>query len=174
MQMRIVKWILFAVVIVGIVTEWNIAYADWKIDLSRRQKTVQRTESQEEASKAVTVGDRTIMDSIFDSTEPQQEIVLLNTEKGFVPSSIRLKKGLKYMIHVVNVNDKEKNVSFVLDAFGEHHATYFGKITSFRLDPKKEGVYSFQCPETSLEGRLTVINPPAPAVGRVPASEDGR
>jgi hypothetical protein len=76
----------------------------------------------------------------------------------------------------VNVNEKEKNVSFILDGFSEHHATYYGKIKSFRLEPKKEGVYSFQSPETSAEGKLVVFSPQMalPASVRGPASEGGK
>ena len=51
------------------------------------------------------------------SQEPTQEIVILNTEKGFVPASVRVKKGVAYKIHVVNLNMKEKNVSFLMDSF---------------------------------------------------------
>jgi len=100
-----------------------------------------------------------IFDALFDAGEPVQELVIINTEKGFVPSTVRVRKGGRYMIHVVNVNEKEKNVSFILDGFSEHHATYYGKLKSFRLEPRKEGVYSFQSPETSAEGRLIVFNP---------------
>lgn len=100
-----------------------------------------------------------IFDALFDAGEPVQELVIIQTEKGFIPSTVRVRKGGCYMIHVVNVNEKEKNVSFILDGFSEHHATYYGKLKSFRLEPRKEGVFSFQSPETSAEGRLIVFNP---------------
>lgn len=87
----------------------------------------------------------------------RQEFVILNTAHGFIPSNVRLHKGLHYTVHVVNVNDEKKNVSFMLDAFGEHHATYFGKIKSFDLDPDKEGIFEFQCPETSAQGKFVIF-----------------
>ncbi len=146
-----------------------MAYAEWNVDLSRRQKTVQAKDMQE-VRKPAAADERSFIDVIFQPGEPVQEIVVLNTDKGFVPSSVRVRQGLKYKIHVVNVNEKEKNVSFVLDSFGEHHATYYGKIKSFYLEPKKEGVYSFECPETSSEGRMIVLAAPGAQNLRVPAS----
>jgi len=58
---------------------------------------------------------------------------------------------------VVNVNEKNKNVSFLLDAFSEHHATYYGDIKKIHIEPQKKGVYTFQSPETSAQGKLVVV-----------------
>lgn len=166
------------------------ANAEWKIDLSRRQKSVRETDltaAAQDATRApasARVGDegggsretgdgagssKGIFDTLFDAGEPVQEVVILNTEKGFVPNQVNVRKNGRYMIHVVNVNEKEKNVSFILDGFSEHHATFYGKVKTFRLEPKKEGVFSFQSPETSAEGRLVVFNPQISVRG--PASE---
>jgi len=104
------------------------------------------------------------VDRLFDPGQPSQDIVILNTERGFVPNTIRVRKDARYTVHVVNVNEKEKNVSFILDGFSEHHATFFGKVRAFRLEPKKEGVYSFLSPETSAEGRFIVVTDGSPVV----------
>jgi hypothetical protein len=116
-----------------------------------------------------------VLDQLFDAGEPVQEIVILNTEKGFVPNTVRVRKNSRYKITVVNVNEKEKNISFILDGFAEHHATYFGKVKTFALTPNKEGVFSFQSPETAAEGKLVVYNPPITVrdttTVRAPASE---
>jgi hypothetical protein len=148
----------------------SVAHAGWKVDLSRRQKASREQEIKQEATKtSAPVEEKSFFNSVFTNDEPVQELVILNTEKGFVPSTVRMKKDGKYLVHVVNVNEKEKNVSFVLDAFSEHHATFYGKVRSFRVEPKREGIYSFQSPETSIEGRLIVVNPngaSAPAVRR--------
>jgi hypothetical protein len=111
------------------------------------------------------------VDKIFDAGEPTQDIVILNTERGFVPNTIRVRKDGRYLIHVVNVNEKEKNVSFILDGFSEHHATFFGKVKTFRLEPRREGVFSFMSPETAVEGKFIVFSsgPQAPSV-RMPAT----
>lgn len=87
----------------------------------------------------------------------RQEFVILNTAHGFIPSNVRIHKGLHYIVHIVNVNEDKKNVSFMLDAFNQHYATYFGQIKSFNLDPDKEGIFDFQCPETNSAGKLIVF-----------------
>jgi Cupredoxin-like domain len=167
----------------------SLARAEWSVDFSRRSKAVRDSDlldggrtspvwkqdrepaSVPEVDTAPSrvmediVPDRDlskskgVFDTLFDAGEPVQDIVIMQTEKGFVPSSVRVRKNGRYKIHVVNVNEKEKNVSFILDGFSEHHATYYGKIKTFTLEPKKEGAYSFQSPETSAEGRLIVFNP---------------
>ena len=164
------------------------AHADWSVDFSRRQQQTRTQDLREPAS----IGEMPVavpadggasganinanpqpsfFESLFQPSDVAQEIVVLNTEKGFVPSTIRVKKGLNYQIHIVNVNDKEKNVSFVLDSFSEHHATYYGKLKSFVIRPQKEGVYKFVSPETSAQGKLVVI-PATPADNRLPASAE--
>ncbi len=146
------------------------ASAEWKVDLTRRQKTLRQSDMQ--ANQAANAEkERTIFNMLFESGEPVVEMVVLNTDKGFVPNTLRLRKGAKYTVHVVNINEKEKNVSFVLDSFSEHHATYYGKIKTFQLEPKKEGIFSFQCPETSSEGRVVVYAPPNSNNVRAPSNE---
>lgn len=165
------------------------ALAEWTVDFSRR---TQQTHSQDLRQPA-SLGEMPIevpaesnlapqaapaspsfFETVFQSNDIAQEIVVLNTEKGFIPSTIRVKKGLNYQIHVVNVNEKEKNVSFVLDSFSEHHATYYGKIKSFVIRPQKEGVYKFVSPETSAQGKLVVFpaNANSGAEARLPASAE--
>src|SRR5690606_15947381 len=113
-----------------------------------------------------------IFDAVFETNEPVQDLVILHTPKGFVPSTVPMRKNGRYRVHIVNVNEKEKNVSFILDGFSEHHATYYGQVKVFMIEPKTEGTYSFQSPETSSEGRIVIFNPEASA--RVPASVGGR
>jgi hypothetical protein len=165
--------------------------AEWSIDLSRRTQQMRKQELKRspaavkrfdgEGAQAIKVEglpvnedaepDRSFVDRIFDPGEPTQDIVILNTERGFVPNTIRIRKDGRYMVHVVNVNEKEKNVSFILDGFSEHHATFFGKVKTFKLEPRKEGVYSFMSPETAVEGRFIVFTsgPNAPSV-RMPST----
>lgn len=150
------------------------ASAEWKVDLSRRQKAVRDQDMRDARTPASNSDEKTFFDALFESGEPMQELVILNTDKGFLPPMVRLRKGGKYLVHVVNVNEKEKNISFVLDGFSEHHSTFYGKVKSFRIEPKKEGVFSFNCPETSIEGRLVVYQPKGaelPTDVRAPASQ---
>jgi hypothetical protein len=101
-------------------------------------------------------------------TEPVQEVVIMNTEKGFVPQTLKLKKDGNYKIHVVNINQKEKNVSFILDAFSEHHNTLFGESRTFELRPKVDGIFSFLSPETGLQGKIIIYSQEE---NRLPASQ---
>lgn len=179
--------IAFSVVALGSST----ASAQWSVDLSRRTQQMRKQElnrapaalRKAAESDSVQVVDpasvpteskepeRSFVDKIFDAGEPTQDIVILNTERGFVPNTIRIRKDGRYMVHVVNVNEKEKNVSFILDGFSEHHATFFGKVKTFRLEPRREGVFSFMSPETAVEGKFIVFSsgPQAPTV-RMPAT----
>jgi plastocyanin len=90
-------------------------------------------------------------------TEPTKEIVILNTESGFIPDKIRVKKGEAYKVHIVNLNMKEKNVSFLMDSFTQSHNTVYGIRKSFNIEPQVEGIFSYQCPETGIQGQLVVI-----------------
>jgi hypothetical protein len=185
-EKRYIKLILVSSLFAGIA---SFAQAEWKVDFSRRNQSTRGQDLREPASlqqgempiaspephKAplhpVAAPQQSFFQTLFQPAEIAQEIVLLNTEKGFIPSTLRLKKGLNYQIHVVNVNEKEKNVSFVLDSFSEHHATYYGKIKSFVLRPVKEGVYRFVSPETSAQGKLVVFPDNGPE-NRLPASAE--
>ncbi len=141
----------------------------WDIDLSRRRKSVTKKEAeptiQTQSSSESKGAELGFLETILPAGASAQEVVILSTETGFVPKTVRLKKDTPYTVYVVNVNEKEKNVSFILDSFSEHHGTYFGKIKKFEINPKKEGIYSFMCPETSAEGRMVVYIGDAPARG---------
>ncbi len=156
-----------------------VAHAEWKIDFSRRLQNTRTQDLKREPASTEFPVEATpfqkpqspgFFESLFQTSDIAQEIVVLHTERGFVPSTLQLKKGLNYQIHVVNVNEKEKNVSFVLDSFSEHHATYFGKIKTFVIRPQKEGVFKFVSPETSAQGKV-VVYPAQGAEIRSPASE---
>ncbi|UOE99736.1 cupredoxin domain-containing protein [Bdellovibrio reynosensis] len=143
----------------------------WEVDFSRRQVDFNRVTNEDRlpASSMKEEDSTTILNSVFQSVEPTQDIVIMNTEKGFVPDKVHLKKGGNYRVHVVNVNGKEKNVSFVLDAFSEHHNTVFGQQKTFHVTPKAEGIFSYQCPETAVQGKF-IIYSDAGTSDRKPAS----
>lgn len=141
----------------------------WEVDFSRRQVDFNRVKNEDRLPASVQEDQSVnILSKVFESVEPTQDIVIMNTSKGFVPDTVRLKKGNNYRIHVVNVNGKEKNVSFVLDAFSEHHNTVFGEEKTFTVSPKTDGVFSYQCPETAVQGKF-IIYSDAPS-DRKPAS----
>ncbi len=164
---------LLAAVVVTVVA--STASAEWTVDFSRRSRAVRETDLSDAGDDVPSRGPASVVptenigkkeeapkgvfDTIFDSGEPVQEVVIMNTDKGFVPSTVRVRVGGRYKVSVVNVNEKEKNVSFILDGFSEHHSTYYGKVKTFMLEPKKDGLFSFVSPETASEGRLIVFNP---------------
>lgn len=142
----------------------------WEVDMSRRQTDLNKLDKQGPTPLDFSnkPDSKSILGGVFQSLEPTQEVVILNTEKGFVPDTVRLRKDRNYKVHIVNVNEKEKNTSFILDAFSEHHGTFFGQPKSFDVSPKVEGIFSFQCPETAKQGRI-VVTPDAEV--RKPAGE---
>jgi len=143
--------------------------ADWKIDFSRRTK---KHDSVSSSGFSYGVDKKSLFDfSSSESMGPTQELVVLNTKNGFIPSNIRVKVGKRYKLTIVNVNEQVRNISFVLDAFSEHHSTYYGIVKSFVIKPKKEGVYAYQCPETSAQGKLIVYSDSHQRL-RSPASEE--
>ncbi len=146
-----------------------VSLADWTFDFSRRAKDLK---DYQRSMPIATEKESSLFESIFEPAAPLQEIVIMNTDKGFVPATLRVRAGLRYRVHIVNINESEKNISFVMDSFSEHHSTYFGKIKTFVIQPKKQGVYSFQCPETSAQGRLVVVPRASASQARVPASRE--
>lgn len=135
----------------------------WEIDLSRRQNDFIRREIASD-SKPIIKNDKTKLPSnknlikkLINNNDIQQ-IVILNTENGFIPNKIHLKSDNKYKIYLVNINKKEKNISFILEKFKQHHATYFAEQVHFEIKPKEEGIFSFVCPETDAQGKIIVTS----------------
>ena len=133
----------------------------WEVDFSRRKIDFQSVQDQSRlpASQESTEN-LSLVEQIFDPQEIPQDIVILATEKGFIPDEVRLKKNGTYRIHVVNVNSERKNTSFVLDAFSEFHGTPYGTQKTFQVIPKKEGVFAFTSPEVGLRGKLVIYERP--------------
>lgn len=146
--------VLIAIAVVTFVARSVLAF---EIDFSRRTQFLKNKEIQTQVQPVQSTPEPTSVQAVKNNFEHSQDVVILNTDKGFVPKNLSLKEGVKYKIHVVNVNEKEKNVSFIMSAFAEHHGTYYGEIKTFEVTPTKEGVYTYQCPETSLEGKVVVI-----------------
>lgn len=135
----------------------------WDIDLSRRVKTAEPKGINElswpsSIKSAEELFSGTPVQEIFTSVEPAQSIVILNTERGFIPDTIRIRKDGNYKIYVTNVNEQMKNSSFILDSFGQTHGTYFGKPKSFDVVPKVNGIFTFMCPETGSQGKFVVYS----------------
>lgn len=135
------------------------AHADWKIDFSRRQQDLVELERQKQMYQEE---EKSVLDMVTDRQSPMQDIVIINTDKGFKPDRLQVKRDQRYRVHVVNVNQTKKNISFMFDAFSEHHGTFFGEPVVFEIEPRKEGLYDFQCPETKAKGQFVVFSSDEP------------
>ncbi|HAG91972.1 MAG TPA: hypothetical protein DCL41_08875 [Bdellovibrionales bacterium] len=136
---------------------------DWKIDFSRRFAPEEKVEvlvppeKAPEPKKNSIIGAPTeFVQNVFLENDPAPEVVILNTSKGFIPSAISLRAGQAYRFFIVNVNEEQKNVSFVMDRFQQHHATYYGQIQSFVVKPEETGIFRFSSPETAALGKVIV------------------
>lgn len=149
-----------AVQILNVTMAWG-----WQVDLSRRvrQDDVRKVQevrwpsslkSQEPLLQKDPIGG-----SILSLVEPTHSIAILNTEEGFVPDTIRIRRGGAYRVYVANLNKEAKNVSFMLDAFHIALGTYFyEKPSVFELKPSMDGIFTFFCPETKARGKIVVFS----------------
>jgi hypothetical protein len=150
--------ILF-VVLIMLIAEKGRA---WDVDFSHHQSQEAQQKFTAPAHEAAPASESEYVSTVHKNQNekfPRQEIVILNTEKGFVPNDVPLHKGQHYRVHVVNINESRKNLSFVLDGFDRHEATYYGQIKTFDVDPEREGVFEFECPETTSLGKVVVFGP---------------
>lgn len=137
--------------------------SSWEVDFSRRVKDFNPTNREtlpwpsSQPPSSEDVFSVSPLKQMFSSLDTGQVIAILQTEEGFVPSTIRLRKETLYKLHIVNVNEKFKNASFILDSFGQSFGTYFGKTKSFDVNPKVEGTFTFISPETGAQGKIIVF-----------------
>lgn len=168
-QINIIKLILFTVFYLVQVK----VHAKWDVDLTRRQTDLKKIENLRMPASVVSV-DPTInadnndkssseiiaaLKRMANLSAPSKDIVIIQTEDGFIPSTLNVQKNQTYQIYVVNLNSKEKNVSFLMDSFSQSHNTVFGNVRSFKINPNVEGVFSYQSPETGAAGKLVVVEP---------------
>lgn len=128
----------------------------WEVDLSRRQKDLDRNPASVPSPVVELPIPGFIKDFIVSDKPKGGDIVILNTANGFVPNQVQVAMGESYTIHVVNVNETEKNISFILDSFAQHFGTFYGKTKTFTIEPNKEGIFTFISPEVAAEGKIVV------------------
>ena len=137
----------------------HLLFAEWTIDFSRRQKDLVELEKQATIYKEEK---KSILDMVADRQGPLLDLVIINTKEGFHPEKIRVKQNQRYRVHLVNVNKEKPNLSFMFDAFSQHHGTYFGEEVVFEIEPRKEGLFDFHCPETESRGQFVVFASDSP------------
>lgn len=141
----------------------------WEVDMSRRKVDFDRIEDRKREPASVDVTDSFLsLQKIIEPALPIQDVVIMNTENGFVPERVHLRKGQNYRVHLININEQKRNVSFILDDFVENHSTPYALKKSFEIKPEKTGEFVFHSPETSFRGRLIVVDPTS---ARTPASK---
>lgn len=166
--------------VTALITMSGISYSQaWEVDLSRRIKVEETKESITELRwpSSTKTNEQLFSDisnqSLMGATETAKIISVLHTEEGFIPDTLRLRKEGLYKIHIVNVNEKFKNSSFIMDAFGQSFGTYFGKPKSFEIKAKVNGIFTFLCPETGAQGKIIVFSDKesTPPLAAIPSSE---
>lgn len=139
-----------------------VSASEWKVDFSRRFQPDQKVEvvvppkAEAQAKTSVMEVPTQFVKNVFLENDPAPEVVILNTTNGFIPSSVSLRAGQAYRFFIVNVNPEQKNVSFVMDHFKQHHATYYGEIKSFVVKPNETGIFRFSSPESAALGKMIV------------------
>ena len=133
----------------------TVAYADWGIDFSRRQQDLIELEKQKQVYKEEK---KSVLDMVTDRQAPRQDLAIIYTKDGWAPKNVQIKRGQRYRVHLANLNKKNKNLSFMMDAYSQHHGMYFGEEVVFEIEPRREGMFDFQCPETGEKGKFVVIS----------------
>ena len=146
----------------------HIEVKAFDVDFSRRTKEIKRSfrGPANVNDNSETTTDSSTTESFFQSVDPSQDIVIALTENGFIPSKFSVRKNQRYNLHIVNLNPQQKNASFILDAFSEHHGIYFSNLVKIEIRPKVEGPFSFESPEVGKKGLLIVLPESASAGGK--------
>ena len=139
----------------------------WDVDFSRRTEFSQVTDlnrlPRNSTNRSLASEDRSesstpLLQRVFEPSLGISDVVIIISDSGFIPSTIRLKKGESYKFHIVNVSTREKNASLIMDAFSERHNAVFGKLKEFSFVPRVDGLFSYQCPELGWQGELVILN----------------
>lgn len=172
-----IKWTVFTFCFFA-----NVSVKAWELDLSRRQRDIEKLRApasvpsnnlsqpsapqiEQSSSMWKAIVPSGLIEDLSSAALPVQDIVVIHTDDGFIPNSITMKNGVSYKFHVVNISEKNKNVSLIIDAFSEHHSIYYGKMKVFEITPRTSGIFAFISPETAQQGRMVVLG-----ADRVPAS----
>lgn len=131
-----------------------------EIDWSKRSGTraITRTPQSEPASAIPKSIAPAWIGEVFETPRPSQEVVLIHTSTGFVPSQIVIDTTRNYELHVVNVSDTVKTASFFIDHFGVQKGMPYASVQKVQLRPKQAGKFSIFSPETNFEAQLIVLD----------------
>jgi plastocyanin domain-containing protein len=85
-----------------------------------------------------------------------QNIKINLTERGYHPSSFRLKKGIPARLTFVRKTEDECGAEIVLPAYNIRRTLPLNTPVTVRFTPKKAGTFSFACGMDMLHGKLIV------------------
>lgn len=147
-----------------LMTLFSLSIQAWEVDFSRR---INLEESKEVIKELRWPASQKTNEELFSgisqeglskSYDSATIITVMQTEEGFVPNTIRLKKDGTYKIYIINVNEKFKNASFILDAFNKSFGTFFAKPKNFEITTTANGIFTFLSPESGAQGKLIVYS----------------
>jgi plastocyanin domain-containing protein len=90
------------------------------------------------------------------AAQKTQNIRVTLSEKGYQPSSFRLRKGVRARLTFIRKTDDECGKEIVLPAFNIRRTLPLNEPVTIIFTPRKAGTYSFVCGMDMLHGKLIV------------------
>lgn len=85
-----------------------------------------------------------------------QNVTINLTERGYRPSSFRLKKGVPARVTFIRTTEDECGLEVVFPAFNIRRILPLNEAVTIRFTPRKAGTFSFACGMNMLHGMLIV------------------
>ena len=89
-------------------------------------------------------------------TKKIQSVRINLTERGYQPSSFRLKKGVPAHVTFIRKTTDECGEEIVIPAYNIRRFLPVGRAVLVRFTPKKTGTFGFACGMDMLHGKLIV------------------
>ena len=89
-------------------------------------------------------------------TRKIQSVRINLTERGYQPSSFRLKKGVPARVTFVRKTADECGEEIVFPAYNIRRTLPLNEAVTIRFTPRKAGTFSFACGMNMLHGKLIV------------------
>lgn len=90
------------------------------------------------------------------SAKKTQSVRINLTEKGYQPSSFRLKKGVPARVTFVRKTEDECGREIVISAYNIRRELPLNTPVTVSFTPKKAGTFNFACGMDMLRGKLIV------------------
>lgn len=83
-----------------------------------------------------------------------QEVALIATETGYLPSRIIVRNNIP--VHLFVTSASPATLCFVMDEFSLRKGVENQSVTQLRFLPTKAGTYKFYCPAKEIQGTVVV------------------